>query len=336
MKGRLAAGGLAGGVALALSGPTFAAFTPRLIVDHSPLQLSASGPTDITYTSGRNDDASGRVVFYVPQGYQGVYGAAPDTQMGTVNGKLQATAISPDPIPISGTIVTDDPAKYIYAAIACTGTPTHQAVWLLQLAGAGQMLDVPVYIDSPPPAPDASFAQAKQTVCFPPPEPLGVKLLELNLAVKPGVFVFPGTVGAYTWRAIATPWGSGGALNPAGTVEARGIVRIPVQVTLTSKRVTVKAKLSGAFKAGGQAVGGAAVTLLAGRASTKLKPIGKTTTSSAGMFSKSVAVAAGMFVQARATTPQRDVTATECAKRDRSLSRACQRPAVRLSRSAVC
>ena len=235
---RLAALVGASTLALAFAGSALAAYTPQFIVSHTPSNVS-SASTTITIKQTRDDDATAKVTFYVPQGYSGVLGQAAGTKLGTVAAHVQATAISQDAIlPINGDVIAASNADATVAAASttCTGTTTHSAFWVLALEASGQKLSVPVFIDTTA-GPEAAFAQFKLQVCLPPPAAatFGAKLLDASLTLS-NVFTTPVSPGQYIWPAFFTPYSSAaGPINPAGTVQSRAVVRLPGQITLKGR-----------------------------------------------------------------------------------------------------
>jgi hypothetical protein len=303
--------------ALALSGSALAAFTPKFIVSHTPSNVS-SAATTISIQTTRDDDAIAKLTFYVPQGYSGVLGQAAGTKLGTVASTVQATAISQDAIlPINGDILAasnTDPAVAA-ASASCTGTTTHAAFWVLALEASGQKLSVPVFIDTVSGA-EAAFAQFRLQVCLPPPATatFGAKLLTATLSLT-NVFTTPVSPGQYIWPAIFTPYAAAsGPANPAGTVQARAVVRLPGAVRLTGKITSKKkrtVRFTGSVTENSVGVAGARVQLLIGtkvsfRATTKAN--GSYTVSLRKRGKKSTSV-----FRAQVTVPARAVTVTGCA-----------------------
>jgi len=309
MRLRLALLACAGAVALALGGSALAAYTPRLVISHTPLTLSGGGQTDLTIAFGQNDDATARAVFYVPQGYVAAPGAT-GAQVGTVDATVLAKLISPDqPIPLKGTIRSDDPAKYV--ANPCS-PGTHQAVWLLVLEAAGQTLNVPMYVDPVTAPAEAPLGQLRLVVCLPSPDippsaggaTFGSKLISATLHFA-NVFTLPAQTGSYPWLVIATPYLAGTATpNPAGTMQAQGVVQLPAGISLkrTGRRVVT---LSGLLRVNRAGVSGARVTLYAGTARTRLRAVATRTTRGGGAFSFRRRVARTTFFQVRAAVPAR-------------------------------
>jgi hypothetical protein len=306
-------------VALAFSGTALAAYTPKLIVNHTPPNVSSSS-TQIVVSLNKDDDPTARITFYIPLGYAGVLGQAAGTQIGTVSSHIVAQQISKDAVlPINGVIRTDDPAKYV--SNPCS-PGTHNAVWLLSLEASGQTLNVPVYIDTVSAGTDAQFASFKMVTCLPSPDvpppigaTLGAKLVDATLNLT-NVFTAPTSQGQYVWPAVFTPYTPGAATpNAAGTVQARAVVRLPGQVTLKGK-VTSKKKrtavLSGSVTENLTGIVGAQVQLLlAGKAGPKK------TTGAGGKYSFTIkrtgkGKAKTTVYRTRAVVPARDMGTVGC------------------------
>jgi hypothetical protein len=316
----LAAGGAV--AALVWSGSALAAFTPQFIVVHNPNNV-ASQTTTIRFVVPREDDATFKTTFYAPLGYQGVLGQAAGTQVGTVTASIQALRISPDAVlPLTGTMVTADPARYV--ANACA-PGAHRAVWLLRLEAAGRTLEVPVYLDVPEGA-EASFASFKFQVCLPSPylpeeaggAAFGAKLLDATLQLQSGLLTTPATAGRYVWPAIFTPWPNGPGLpNVAGTVQSRAIVQIPGQVTLraTYNRARNTWRLTGAVTENRVGVAGATVQILRGSRANGLSRILTVRTGANGSFAASGRLRPRVrtFFRARTVVPNRVNSTVGCA-----------------------
>ena len=216
------------------------------------------------------------------------------------------------------TIQTDNPANYV--ANPCA-PGAHQAVWLMVLTASNQTLKVPMYVDSITSGPEAAFASMKIQVCLPspdvPPEQggatFGAKLVTAQLNFISGIWTNPATRGAYAFSSIATPYDvNSGTIRPDQTVEARGIVQLPVSLSLNAKagtRGTVV--LSGGIAAAGRAAA-AAIRLYAGPTSKRTKVV-SSKASRAGKYAFRVRVRKTTFFKTSATAPQRNVTAAGCA-----------------------
>jgi hypothetical protein len=272
--------------ALAFTGSAFAAFTPKFTIHHSSPRTQGGGQTDLGFEITRDQDALARAAFYVPLGYTAAINQPAGTQVGTVSALVQLNAISPDTIPtLTGTIKTDDPAKY-------TSNPCspglHNAVLIIELTAAGQTLRVPVYADAVTTAPESTFAQFKLVVCLPSPNippaaggaTFGAKVLKATLTF-PNTFTTPTAAGAYPWRGVFTPYPAGsGVPNAAGTVESRAIVRLNAQLTANVKVTNKKLKkilISGTLSESTFPIAGVSVKLFIGNA----KRASQTTTTKA-------------------------------------------------------
>ncbi len=315
---RLAALVGASTLALAFAGSALAAYTPQFIVSHTPSNVS-SASTTITIKQTRDDDATAKVTFYVPQGYAGVLGQAAGTKLGTVAAHVQATAISQDAIlPINGDVIAASNVDATVAAssTACTGTATHSAFWVLALEASGQMLQVPVFIDTTA-GPEAAFAQFKLQVCLPPPATatFGAKLLDASLTLS-NVFTTPVSPGQYVWPAFFTPYSSAaGPASPAGTVQSRAVVRLSGQIRLTGRITSKKkrtARLSGSVTENSTGIVGVPVQLLINNV-VKFRTTSKANGSyTFGSLQKRGKKSTSTF-QARVTVPARSITAVGCA-----------------------
>lgn len=319
-RSRLVLAACAGLAALAGSGPALAAYAPKFVVSHTPPSVTSSATT-ISIVLTRDDDATARVLFYAPLGYQAALGQAAGTQIGTVQATVQALRISADAIlPLNGVVLTDDPAKYL--ANPCAPGP-HAAVWILRLEAAGQTLAVPIYVDPITAGPEAAFASFRLVVCLPsphiPPEQggaaFGAKLLTAILQLNQ-VYTAPTAAGRYVWPAIFTPYAAGSAVpNAPATVEARGIVGLPAQLTLNG-RITSRAKrtirLSGALTEAQTGIPGLTIEILIGSQVSFRARTGATGNYSLALRRKGKKKVKSAF-RARARVPVRDVTSTGCA-----------------------
>ena len=240
---------------LAFASSALAAFTPALAIGHQPPTLGSTGTTSIRMTVPRDDDALARAAIYVAPGYSITTGQAAGTSLGTATAQiLVREPIAGAVLPLTGTLTVADPAALVRptnttsigtTVLRCTGSATHNAIWLATLQASGQNLDVPIAVDAAP-APLASVASYVLTFCLPNPNipleqggaPFGAKLVLAQLNFR-GNFTAPSSCGTYRWHVVATPWPAGAGLpNVAGTVEAQGRVMLPARVTLnaTSKK----------------------------------------------------------------------------------------------------
>ena len=295
---------LAGAVAtLVLASTALAAYTtPTLTV------TSAAGKTAITVRQSQTDDSTAKATIYAPAGTAVTLNQAPGATLGNVEAQVTALGLGGALLPLAGQVQVAA-AGQIPAAqqIACTGTATHGATWLMVLQAAGQTLPVPMYVDTTTGA-EASFAAAKIQVCLPPPDiptdkggaTFGAKLFTASFTLN-GVF----GARAGVWRALWTPYFAGnGQANAAGTVEARA--------TLASGAVTAKAarasrlvRVSGRVTAGGRPVAGAAVQIWGATGRAALKRLGTARTNAAGAYTFSRPRGKLNAFQARATVAAR-------------------------------
>jgi hypothetical protein len=305
--------------ALAMAGGALAAYTPKLVVAHDPLTPQGGGKTDITVSFAQTDDATAQVTIYVASGYSGSLGT-PGQAVGTAEAQVLTSIAPTQPIPVKGAIMADDPSKYVVQAAQCTRSPTHTAVWILQLEAAGQQLLVPAYVDATATPADTALGSFRITVCLPSPyippsaggAALGAKLVTATLHLS-NVFVLPGQNGEYGWTVIATPYTVGTAtVNAAGTVQARAFVRLPALLGLTAKyaKKTKTYTLTGKLTENLQGLAGVAVQIFSGPSKTKLKKTKTVTTKAGGTFSLKVAAKKTQYFQARVSVPARSIACT--------------------------
>ena len=312
----------AGVSALAFSGSAFAAYTtPRLEIVNPVERTGAGGPLTIRVSQERADDATFRLIIYVPQGYTSQVVPQEGAQIGTVSAQIIATAISPDAIvPVTGRIVGDNftPADYPTGFGCVFGGPptgTIDGVWRLELSAAGQTLIVPMYVQRVTAGPEATFASAKLTTCLPSPYPeagparamLGAKLVNATL-VLPSLFTNPAAGATYLWRSLWTPYTvNSGSPNAAGTVEAQAADAIPAQLTTTARYRARRITVSGALRAGSAGVRGVRVTIFAGRTARSLSRVASPATNARGAYTARIRWRrpGRVFIRARVVVPAR-------------------------------
>ncbi len=276
--------------------------------------------TVVAYAQQTGDDPLAAITFYVPVDYAALLAQPEGDVVGTVSGTGIAADLANSPLQLKGNITAAAPTTTVSfagatvplstLATACTGTATHGAYWLLNLAAAGQTLQVPAYVDDVPlTIPLSSIANNTITFCLPPPDvpagtpgraALGAKLVSATLNITD---VFSAAPQWYTWHATVTPYAPGtGKANPAGTVEVQSVDRTPQQLTVSAKlRKPGSVAVAGRLLAGGRAVPGAAVTILAGK-----RGVAKVTTKSNGSFAIVVkASGAARFSATTVVTPRK-------------------------------
>ena len=303
-------------LALAAAGSAFAVYTPTLAISPGNLTTGGSGANTIKFTSSAADDATAKLTIYAPLGYTVNLNQAVGAKIGKVNAQIIAVALGGALLPLTGDIVVDDPAKYTAApaSVGCAGAAAHNAVWLLNLSVAGQTLAVPVYVDKTTGA-EATFASMKLQTCLSSPNAtvaqggnsVGAKAVSVDFTFN-GVLTNPSAAGDSAWRALFTPYVTGGiAINTAGTIESRSIVRLPASLTLAAS----KGKVSGKVTEGGKGLAGLRVQIWAGPSAKKLAKHGTVRAKSDGSFSAKAMK--GMVYQARATLGTRGNTTAGCA-----------------------
>ena len=308
---------------LALAGNAFA--KPTLTISGSNT-VGASAATVVEIKGENTDAAPLRISVYMPQGYAANLGAAAGTQIGTVSATFQALIVSPETVVgVDGTVVVGDRTSEVLrsAAVKCTGTAAHVAVWLLRVVVAGQTLELPVFVD-PTTGSEATFSAAKFVLCLANPyeqaQPAGsravagMKIIDAKLTLSAGVFTNPPSAGTYIWRSVTAPWTANSALpNEAGAVEAQSLANIPSALSLKANVRTVRRKkrgrtivansvlLSGSLLENLNGIAGAKVTLFANG-----KTAGSTMTDARGSFARVEALAKKAALKATATVPTRE------------------------------
>jgi hypothetical protein len=269
---------------LAFTGPAVAAYGPSLIA--TSLNNAPGKPTTMIlgHSQEATDDPTARDAIYAPLGYQVNLTQAAGTKIGEVSAHLVLRGGGNAEVDADGQVVADTPANYAAAATQCTGTPTHEAVWRLDITVAGTPLQVPLYIDHAVGA-EAAFASAKIQLCLAGPigTPAGAQLLFAIFDVN-GVFTNPSTTTDRLWRATFTPYTPGTPNpNPAGTTEGQALVPGRVSLTLTVKRLRHRVVLlQGRLLVDGTAFGGATVELYT---PGKSAVVGKGRTNRTGRYS---------------------------------------------------
>jgi hypothetical protein len=313
--------GLATSASLAFAG-TALPKTPQLLVVGAAAP-GASAQTTVEVKEEKTDAAPFRITIYVPPTYVINLSQSAGTQIGTVDAMVQLLGISFDTLaPATGQVVVGDRTSSTLqtSAAQCTGTPTHAAIWMLNVTLSGQTLPVPAYVD-PTSRPEADFSSAKLVFCLPNPyeqaQPpssraaFGAKIVDAKLTLSAGVLTNPSLADYYRWRSVITPWTvNGSAPNPAGTIETQAIVANSASLTLKGKLKTVRHKkgsrtavtnsvlLSGRLLVGTQGGGGVKVAFFVNG-----KSAGSATTNSTGVFSKTFGLRKKSSFRVTATVP---------------------------------
>jgi hypothetical protein len=287
-------------VAAVLASLTFAqaalaANSATISVTHDTMTLAGTKSTTLHITMPQSNEPIASINIFVPLGYTLNTSQAAGTNIGTV----EAAAFSHTAnltLPLSGPVVVGNPAQFTKESTQCAGTPTSQAVWILQLSVAGQTINLPVYVNQTAGAQSALGAY-RLTVCLSPwdiPESLGgaaqgAQVLDVKFTIN-GVYTTPASPSLYKWDGLFTPYNPGkGTVNLAGTFEARAFEGLPVILAIKSSytKKTNTWRVTGTVTEGGQPVAGATVRIARGTAASRLT-VSKTVKSSAtGAFTLS-------------------------------------------------
>ena len=302
--------------ALAFSGGALAVYnSAQLRIESAAVNVGGGGPLILTVSTGQSDDATARLTLYAPRGYRVTLGQ----NAGVVLGRVNATAIAPAQtgarVPLSGTVVVDDPARHTNNTCA---PGNHQGVWLLRLTGGGQTMTIPAYVDETL-APEDAYSSSKIVICLAAPTQaaLGAKLIRLSMQLR-GVYSNPVVRGTFTWRAVLTPYlTNAGPVNEAGTVETRSVVRLPGQLSMRAlvNQRTGHVTVRGSLTAAGAAIPNQLVRVLRGTTPRGVRTYKVVRTNARGNYSTTFRMQRGWtrYLRAYVTIPARVNTAQGCA-----------------------
>jgi hypothetical protein len=300
---------------LALAGLVTAIAVPAVVAAATGAYTSptlkvryAGAATIISASAGVGDDATARAAVYVPAGTAITATQAAGTQLGSVKAQVSALALGGALLPLTGPIVVAPPgAVPALQQAQCTAGETPTATWLLQLAAAGQTINLPAFL-IPTAAAEAALGPAKLVFCLGPPDvpvdqggaTFGAKFLSAELTVN-GVF---GAVQTGAWIALWTPWQAGGVVNAAGTVASPAAIA-PGALTLKGRKAAGRRVLSGTVTQGGTGFANkVSVWGAVGRAA--FRRLATVTSKANGTFTYTVPKASkATSFQARATAPAR-------------------------------
>jgi hypothetical protein len=235
-------------VGLALAGPALASYSPSLTIEQSSYKLGAPFTADLFVAAAERDDPSAKLTIFSPAGYGVNLSKAPGTKVGSAVAIAKVAALGGAPVPLAGDVVVGNPAdpKIMATSSKCTGSPTNQAVLVLNLAIQGQSpIPFPVFVNKVGPL--ATFQ-----ICVPHPDvsptnPAGARILLLDATIK-GVFTNASTSNpaGYEWSTLFTPYNPTTKLpNPAGTIEWRTYVGLPQKLTLAKAKSPKGFRLTG-------------------------------------------------------------------------------------------
>jgi hypothetical protein len=296
-------------------------FNPKLIVK------PATTGTNFRVSVGATDEPTARFVLYAPVGSNLAVPLAPGTALGPVSAHAAAADLGGAVLPLTGNVLVANPADplIIGASAACDPVP-HVTVLVLNLQAAGQVLNVPIFVDQPA-ATEVAFASLKMTICLPPPDvpagtpgraTFGAKLIDADFTLS--ALTGPTAAGQHRWRSLWTPYTPlVGQVNAAGTVETQSLVFQPISLTLKTKTtgkvtrvkkkrvVRTTATVSGTLMAGAQPAPGQPVVITANG-----KRIGTVTTKPDGTFSLATRITKATVFGSTATSADRDLGASAC------------------------
>ena len=250
---------------------------------------SAATATVVKASLDPNDDPTASVRIYAPAGTQLTTSQAPGTVLGPVKAIVKALDLGGADLPLEGQLLVAPPGQVPAATtLACTGTATPLATWIMMLQAAGQTLPVPAFLVATSGA-QAALGPAYIQICLPPPDlpagtpgraTFGAKVYSAELTIN-GVF---SAVPLGAWIAFWTPYKPGvGQVNVAGTVASPAAIA-PGAVSIRAKKAGAGALVTGQVTQAGQPRGGAAVTIWGAKGKAALKRIGKAKVAANGAF----------------------------------------------------
>ena len=250
----------------AFAGTAFAAYDPSLLVGETNPALGRGGSVRIFLRSGETDDATGTITIYSPRGYRVDVEQPPGAELGTAIAFVRIGPAGSEPHAVQGTIRTGEPSDH--AGSSCA-PGIHEAVWLVELAVAGTMHRVPIYVDRVTAGAEAAHSSARMRIClaspYAPAAQQGVSVTYADLTIG-GVFVNPERSGTYAWNAVFVPYTPGTReLNPRLTAQSTSYVALPQTFAVTARRERRgKAVVGACLRDAGQGIRGARVTLYYG------------------------------------------------------------------------
>jgi hypothetical protein len=259
----------AGLLGVAFAPSALAAFQPDLTVQQSSYKTTAGTTAGFVITSDPANDPIAKMTIFSPAGYGNSLSQAPGSVIGKALAYVKANALGGTILPLAGNVVVGNPADptLMAQAQACTGTATHQHVWVLDTSLQGQSIRIPAFVD-------VNGPYVVQQICLQSPtDPANTfqaQLIVANYSVK-GLFTNAPTRGGYQWAADFTPYIPGTTtVNPAGTVEWRTYVGLPSSLTFKkAKSKRSRLAFSGALTIAGLNPSGIRLHLYS---STKAQP----------------------------------------------------------------
>src|ERR1044072_4267799 len=87
---------------LAFAAPSFAGYTPSLIIEQSSYKVGAGSTVDVFLAMGQNYVPTAKMTIFSPPGYQATLTAAPGTKIGSVVARVKAKALGNGPLTRAG------------------------------------------------------------------------------------------------------------------------------------------------------------------------------------------------------------------------------------------
>jgi hypothetical protein len=272
------------------------------------VRTTATGAV-VRATLSRDDDATAVVRIFAPTGASLTTTQAPGTVLGPVAAVVNALDLGGADLPVTGQLAVAPTGAVTPAQQAqCLQTTAPLATWVMTLGAAGQTLPpLPVYLVGTT-GTQTALGPAYIQVCLPPPDvpvgtpgraTFGAKLYRAELTIN-GVF---STVTG-TWISMWTPWRPGvGQVNAAGTIASPAVVANGAVIATARRagRRGVGATVAGRVTQGGQPRAGAAVTILGGQRTNRLRRLGRVQTNASGAFS--FRARSGLFFRANVVAP---------------------------------
>jgi hypothetical protein len=295
--------GLAAVIAIVAVPAAYAAYTTAKL----EVRPTATGAT-VRATLSPDDDPTASVRIFAPSGTTLTTNQAPGTVLGPVRAIVKALDLGGADLPLEGQLAVAPPGAVPPATQqACLGTTTPMATWVMTLGAAGQTLTVPTYLVATT-GTQTALGPAFIQVCLPPPDvpagtpgraTFGAKLYSAELTIN-GVF----SRATGTWVSFWTPYRPAvGQVNVAGTIAAPAVVAAG-SITAAARRSGrrgVGATVTGRVTQGGQPRAGAAVAILGGPRSNRLRRLGSVRTNASGGFT--FRARSGVFFRANVVAP---------------------------------
>jgi hypothetical protein len=303
-----------------LANTAIGAVNPRLQVT-SGTQAGVSNVRISAAELNSSDDAIAELEIYVPTGFSF---SPPEANVGTATGSAIESLVDPNTVlEMSGGVAAVSPSDTRIAPANDCDSSAHLAVWLVTLSGGGDSFSFPIYVDQTSGS-ESQFGPYKLVACFLSPYPVtapaaaeGNKFVSMTLDLSG--FTAPTTAGSYLWRSLWMPFTDDAqTLNPPANVEAQSSQTIASASLSVSGKLSTKSSVPGKVRArlaltgtllnDGKPVADVPVNIRHGATTTKLGSLGSVKTNAAGIWTKTVTLAAASYYQVGATIPSGPVT----------------------------